>query len=178
MTEQNEPTEILHWKQRFFTIWIGQAFSMVGSSLVGFAFVWFLTEKTGSATVLAVGSMMSMLPSIIIGPLAGAFVDRWSRKAVLIISDSITALFTFLLAFLFITDSAQIWHIYVVMFIRSSSGQFQLAAMTASTSLMVPRKQLSRVAGALTALVSLLTLPNPSIRKMGEEPEKANAQPA
>ena len=163
MTDQNKPTENPQWKKRFFTIWIGQAFSMVGSSLVGFAFVWFLTEKTGSATILAVGSMMSMLPSIIIGPLAGALVDRWSRKAVLIISDSITALFTFLLAFLFITDSAQVWHIFLVMFIRSSSGQFQWAAMIASTSLMVPKKQLSRVAGANQTLNGLINIIGPTL---------------
>ena len=163
MTEQNEITENSHWKKRFFTIWIGQAFSMVGSSLVGFAFVWFLTEKTGSATILTFGSMMSMLPSIIIGPLAGAFVDRWNRKAVLIISDSITALFTALLAFLFIADSAQVWHIFLVMFIRSSSGQFQWAAMTASTSLMVPKKHLSRVAGANQTLNGLINIAGPTL---------------
>lgn len=40
------------WKARFFTIWGGQAFSIVGSQLVQFALIWYLTVDTGSATVL------------------------------------------------------------------------------------------------------------------------------
>ena len=42
------------WKARFFTIWIGQAFSLLGSELVSFALVWYLTIETESATVLAI----------------------------------------------------------------------------------------------------------------------------
>ncbi len=151
------------WQFRFFTIWVGQAFSILGSSLVGFAFVWFLTQKTGSATVLAIGSLMSMLPNVIISPFAGTLVDRWNRKVVMIVFDSITALFTLLLAVLFIFDFAQIWHIYIVMFIRSTCGQFQWAAMTASTSLMVPKQQLSRVAGANQTLNGLMNIIAPAL---------------
>lgn len=151
------------WQIRFFTIWIGQAFSMLGSSLVGFAFVWYLTQKTGSATILAIGSLMSMLPNAIVSPFAGALVDRWNRKAVMIVFDSITALFTLLLAILFFVDSVQIWHIYLVMFIRSTCGQFQWAAMIASTSLMVPKKQLSRVAGANQTLQGIMNIIAPAM---------------
>lgn len=152
-----------NWQKRFFTIWIGQAFSILGSNLVGFAFVWYLTERTGSATILAWGSLMSTLPSVFISPIAGTFADRWNRKAVLIIFDSITALFTMLLAVLFILDSAQIWHIFLVMFIRSACGQFQWAAMTASTSLMVPKKHLSRIAGANQTLHGVMNIIAPAI---------------
>lgn len=160
----NQPQPNLEkWQIRFFTIWFGQAFSMLGSQLVGFAFVWYLTKQTGSATVLAIASLMSMLPNIIIGPLAGTFVDRWNRKWVMIIFDSITALFTFGLAALFFLDIAEIWHIYVIMFIRSSCGQFQWAAMKASTSLMVPKKHLSRVAGANETLNGLINIVGPAL---------------
>jgi MFS transporter, DHA3 family, macrolide efflux protein len=151
------------WQFRFFTIWIGQAFSMLGSSLVGFAFVWFLTQKTGSATVLAVASLMSMLPNVIISPFAGTLVDRWNRKVVMAVFDSITAFFTLLLAVLFIFDFAEIWQIYIMMFIRSTCGQFQWAAMTASTSLMVPKQQLSRVAGANQTLNGLMNIIAPAL---------------
>lgn len=157
---QNNSTK---WQFRFFTIWIGQAFSMLGSHLVGFAFVWYLTEQTGSATILAVGSLMNMIPSVIIGPIAGAFVDRWNRKVVMAVFDSITALFTLLIAILFMFDFAQIWHIFLVMFIRSTCGQFQWAAMTASTSLMVPKQHLPRVAGANQTLHGLMNIIAPAL---------------
>ena len=108
--DENQPQQNLEkWQVRFFTIWFGQAFSMLGSQLVGFAFVWFLTQKTGSATILTLGSLISMLPNIIIGPIAGTLVDRWKRKWVLIVFDVITAIFTFGLAILFMLDIAEIF---------------------------------------------------------------------
>jgi MFS transporter, DHA3 family, macrolide efflux protein len=163
MVDTQTQNGLTKWQFRFFTIWIGQAFSMLGSHLVGFAFVWYLTDQTGSATILAVGSLMNLIPSIVIGPIAGAFVDRWNRKVVMAVFDSITALFTLLIAILFIFDFAQIWHIFLVMFIRSTCGQFQWAAMIASTSLMVPRQYLSRVAGANQTLQGLMNIIAPAL---------------
>ena len=163
MTENSTVNELKNWQTRFFTIWIGQAFSMLGSHLVGFAFVWYLTEKTGSATILTIGTLVQLLPSVVIGPIAGAFADRWNRKAVMAIFDSITALFTLLVAVLFIFDIAQIWHILMVMFVRSACGQFQWAAMTASTSLMVPKKHLSRIQGANQTLQGFMNIIGPAL---------------
>jgi MFS transporter, DHA3 family, macrolide efflux protein len=163
MTEDTHIAANSKWQTRFFTIWFGQSFSMLGSHLVGFAFVWHLTESTGSATILAMGSLISMLPTVIIAPIAGALVDRWNRKLVMIVFDSITALFTLLVAVLFLLDSAQIWHIFMVMFVRSSCGQFQWAAMSASTTLMVPKKHLSRVAGANQTLNGIMNIIGPAL---------------
>jgi len=157
---QSEPTK---WKKRFFTIWIGQAFSMLGSHLVGFAFVWYLTEKTGSATILTLGSLMQILPSVIIAPFAGAFVDRWNRKIVMAVFDGITAVITLLVGVMFLLDNAQIWHIFLAMFIRSACGQFQWAAMTASTSLMVPKEHLPRIAGANQSLQGIMNIIAPAL---------------
>jgi DHA3 family macrolide efflux protein-like MFS transporter len=57
------------WQRPFFLIWGGQAFSLLGSSLVQFALVWWLTQETGSATVLATATLVAVLPGIVIGPL-------------------------------------------------------------------------------------------------------------
>ena len=67
------------WKTTFFTIWGGQALSILGSQLVQFSLIWHLTIKTGSATVLATATLVGMLPSVILGPFIGTLVDRyWS----------------------------------------------------------------------------------------------------
>ena len=68
-----------NWKAKFFTIFAGQSLSLFGSSLVQFALVWYLTRQTGSATILATATLVAMLPQIILGPFAGALVDRWNR---------------------------------------------------------------------------------------------------
>jgi DHA3 family macrolide efflux protein-like MFS transporter len=147
-----------NWAPRFFTIWTGQAFSLFGSSLVQFALVWWLTKETGSATVLATSTMAALLPQIILGPFAGALVDRWNRRVIMIVADASIALATLLLIYLFAAGNIQIWHIYAIMAVRSLGGAFHHPAMTASTSLMVPDKHLARVAGANQTLQGLMSI--------------------
>ena len=135
------------WKRPFLTVWTGQQFSLVGSQLVQFALVWWLTQKTGSATVLATATMVAILPQVLIGPLAGALIDRWSRRRVMIVADGAIALVSAWLAYLFFAGSVEVWHIFVVAAARAVGGGFHFPAMAASTTLMVPREHLARVAG-------------------------------
>ncbi|MBU1662461.1 MAG: MFS transporter [Chloroflexi bacterium] len=135
------------WKTHFFTIWGGQAFSLLGSQLVGFALIWHLTVSTGSATVLATASLVGMLPQVVLGPIVGTLVDRWNRRIVMMVADTSIALATIGLAILFALDIVEIWQIYVLMFVRSLAGGFHFPAMGASTSLMVPKENLTRIQG-------------------------------
>jgi MFS transporter, DHA3 family, macrolide efflux protein len=151
------------WKRRFFTIWSGQAFSLLGSSLAGFALVWWLTITSGSATVLAIGTLMQVLPQIFLGPLMGALVDRWNRRIVMIVADGLIALFSFGLAVLFVLGKAVFWHVYVILFVRAVGGVFHLLAMQASTPLMVPEKQLGRVAGINQTLQGMMSIAAPAL---------------
>jgi DHA3 family macrolide efflux protein-like MFS transporter len=135
------------WKTTFFTIWSGQALSILGSQLVQFALIWYLTVQTGSATVLATASLVGMLPNVILGPFIGTLVDRWNRRRTMLLADSIEALATIALAVLFAMDVVEVWHIFAVLFIRSLAGAFHANAMNASTSLMVPVEHLTRIQG-------------------------------
>lgn len=136
-----------NWKPPFFTLWTGQAISLLGSQLVQFALIWWLTQTTGSATVLALATLVALLPQVFIGPLAGVLVDRWSRRRVMILADSSIALATLVLAGLFWLGSVQVWQVYLLMFIRALLSGFHWPAMQASTSLMVPKEHLSRIQG-------------------------------
>ena len=147
MTEQSDIERTQDWKAPFFTIWTGQAFSLLGSQIVQFALIWYLTVKTGSATVLATVSMMALLPGVFLSPFIGPLIDRWNRRRIMLIADASIALITLSLALLFAFDLIQVWHIYVIMFLRAIGGNFHRPAMTASTSLMVPKEHLTRVQG-------------------------------
>ena len=68
------------WQVPFFTIWTGQAFSLIGSKVAQFALVWWLTQLTGSATVLATASMVALIPEIALGPIAGAYVTEMAVR--------------------------------------------------------------------------------------------------
>jgi DHA3 family macrolide efflux protein-like MFS transporter len=146
------------WGAKFFTIWGGQAFSLVGSALVQFALVWWLTAKTGSATILATATLAALLPQIVLGPFAGALVDRWDRRIIMIVADSSIAAATGVLIFLYATGRVQVWHVYVIMFLRSLGGAFHHPAMTSSTSLMVPDKHLARIAGMNQTLQGIISI--------------------
>ena len=161
---QNEPQHTKpKWAGRFFTIWTGQAFSLFGSALVQFSLIWWLTQKSGSATVLAIATLVGMLPQILIGPFAGALVDRWNRRIIMIGADATIAVFSLLLAFLFATETVQIWHIYVVMAVRALGSAFHFPAMSASTPLMVPDEQLTRVNGLNQTLQGVNSLAAPPL---------------
>jgi MFS transporter, DHA3 family, macrolide efflux protein len=145
-----------NWKRPFFTIWVGQAFSLFGSSLVQFALVWWITSTTGSATLLAVAALFAMLPQIVLGPFAGVLVDRWNRRRVMMVADGAIALVSLLLAVLFMMGRAEVWHVFLAMMLRSAGGAFHWPAMQASTSLMVPDQHLARVAGLNQMLAGLM----------------------
>jgi DHA3 family macrolide efflux protein-like MFS transporter len=147
----------------FFIIWAGQAFSLLGSGLVQFAVVWWLTKMTGSATVLAFATLMSLLPQVFLSPFAGALIDRWDRRTVLIVADGVIAVATVMLALAYARGAEQIWHIYALVLIRAIGGAFHWPAMQASTTLLVPEEHLSRVAGLNQTLYGVTNIVSPPL---------------
>jgi DHA3 family macrolide efflux protein-like MFS transporter len=151
------------WQFPFFAIWSGQAFSLIGSKVTQFALVWWLTDLTGSATVLATATIVALIPEVLLGPVAGALVDRWSRRVVMIVADGVVALAALWLGYLFWIDTVQVWQVYAVMFVRAVGSSFHWPAMQASTSLMVPRRHLTRVAGLNQTLNGVLSIAGPPL---------------
>jgi DHA3 family macrolide efflux protein-like MFS transporter len=160
LSEQEIPA---NWLGNFLPMFIGQIISLLGSSLVQFALVWYVTKLTGSATVLATATTAALIPNIFLGPFVGALVDRWNRKRVMIIADLVVALATVGLALLFAFNLIQIWHIFLILFIRSLAGIFQGPAKTASISLMVPKEHLTRLGGINQAVGGLIDTFSPAL---------------
>jgi len=157
--EQHQPK----WAIPFFTIWTGQAFSLIGSRLAQFALVWWLTVSTGSATILATATLVALLPGVFLGPFAGALVDRWNRRVVMIIADGFVALVSAWIAYLFWSGAIHVWHVYVIMLARAIGETFHWPAMQSSTSLMVPERHLSRVAGLNQTIQGALNIVAPPL---------------
>lgn len=156
-----DETKAGNWRAPFFTIWGGQQLSLIGSRVAMFALIWWLTKETGSATVLALATLFAMLPQIVVGPLAGVYVDRWNRRTVMIVADGVIALVSLWLAYLFWSGRIEVWHVYVIMLAREMGGIFHWPAMQSSTSLMVPREHLARVSGINQAMGGALSIVGP-----------------
>ena len=90
-----------NWKKKFIIIWSGQLFSILSSSIAQFAIVLWISLETGSAEVLSFATIAALLPQVVLGPFAGVFVDRWSRKWTMILADSFVALRSSIIALLF-----------------------------------------------------------------------------
>jgi MFS transporter, DHA3 family, macrolide efflux protein len=146
------------WQPRFWSIWTGQALSLIGSSLTQFVLLWWITSTTGSASALAVAGMMALLPQALLGPLGGVIADRLPRRTIMIVADSITALCMVVLILLFSSGAIQLWHVYLLMFIRSSMQAFQSPAASSSTANLVPQAWLPRVAGLNQSLQGIMTI--------------------
>lgn len=146
------------WQTRFFIIWTGQALSIMGSALTQFVLVWWITETTNSPSALALAGIMAVLPTALFSPVAGAVADRYSRRLIMLVADAITAACMVILIALFATNLIEIWHAYVLMFVRATMQSFQQPAAAASTANLVPKSWLTRVAGLNQALQGATTI--------------------
>jgi MFS transporter, DHA3 family, macrolide efflux protein len=149
--------------KKFFVMWFAQAFSLIGTVVVEFALAWYLTRETGSATVLAVAMLMALVPQIVLGPFIGPLVDRWDRKKIMIFADLSISLVTAALVLLFLTETIQIWHIYVAMVLRSIGQTFHFPAFLASVATIVPEKHLTRAGGLNQMLQGIVNIGAPPL---------------
>jgi len=152
-----------NWKLKFYTIWAGQAVSLITSAILQMAIIFYLTEKTGSAMVLSMASLVGFLPYAVFGPAIGVLVDRHDRKKIMIGADLIIAAAGVMLAIVSLYMELPVWIVMVVLFIRSIGTAFHTPALNAVTPLLVPEEQLTKCAGYSQSLQSISYIVSPAI---------------
>lgn len=128
----------------FTIIWFGQLVSTIGSYMTEFALILWAWQVTGSATALALVAFFSRLLRIPMTLVAGLIVDRYNRKQLMILADTIAALCTVAIAILFFTQQLQVWHLYLTAAINGGAGQIQSLAYQTSLTLIVPSQHYVR----------------------------------
>lgn len=136
------------WKLRFWFIFAGQCISLLGSSVVQFVLIWWVTEKTGSISDLSLAGIAGLLPRALLGPIGGVFADRYNRQVIMIIADMFSAACMIAVIPLFYCGIMETTHIYVLLSLRSAANAFQTPAASACTSMLVPVNYLSLISGA------------------------------
>lgn len=143
----------------FLTIWFGQLVSVVGTRLSTFALgVWAL--QTGhSTTEYALIFIFMAVPGLVVAPFAGALVDRWNRRYVMIACELACGVTVLVLCALLVMHHLQLWHVYIAAAVQAVASAFQLPAYSASIPLLVPKEQLSRANGLVqTAMATAMVL--------------------
>ncbi len=131
----------------YLLFWSGQLVSLLGSSIVQFTIIWWITVTTGSALYLSIATFLSLAPIVAIGPIAGVFADRWNRKKLIFVADLIQVLAIVVLIMLFWTGHSGIWQLLGILTFRAVFQAFHEPTVTAITPSMVPKNKLSRMNG-------------------------------
>jgi MFS family permease len=138
----------------FTVVWVGQIISVLASSMTGFGMTLWMYQQTESATAMALMQVAFITPFLIISPVAGAMVDRYNRKVMMMLSDLGAVLSTVAILILYTLGLLEFWHLYVAAVINGLGNTFQWPAYSAAISTMVPKEQYGRANGMMSLVGS------------------------
>ena len=147
MTQTEKDRVASGGQKTFLTVWLGLMVSWSGSHLTGFALGVTVFQDTQSVTQYAIVLFATLTPEVLLSPLAGALSDRFDRRIVLLLSEAGGAICGLVIIYLAVNGLLHFWPIVIVVSIRSACKSFQFPAFNASTTLLVPPKNLARAAG-------------------------------
>lgn len=128
----------------FLIIWVGQLASILGSEMTSFAVTIWAWEVAGQATPLTLIFFFAHTPKVIASIFAGVLVDRFSRRIMMIVGDTVAGSSTLAILLLLWSGHLQIWHLYLTASINGLFGYFQELAYTSSISMIVPKQHYVR----------------------------------
>lgn len=155
--------EKLDWKNSITRFLFAQTVSLLGSAIVQYAIIWYITLSTSSGVMLTISTLCGFLPQIFISLFAGVWIDRYDRKKLIMLSDSVIAVSTLLLAIAFLVGHKYTWLLFVVLAIRSAGTGIQTPAVNAIIPQIVPQEQLMKINGIYSTLTSIMLFLSPVI---------------
>ena len=147
--------------KNYLILWIGQLFSIVGSSVVQFVMIWWVTAEYENTVYLSLAAFFGFGPQIILSPFAGVIADRFNRKAIMAFSDLFQALVTLFLIFIIWTGNLTLTLFFIIIATRSVFQTFHMPAKTAIVPIMVPNEYLSRINGIDFLFTGLIRIIGP-----------------
>lgn len=151
------------WLAQIVCIWGGQAASMLTSYAAAFAAVWYVTETSGSALMLALTGICAYLPTGLLAPFGGVLADRANRKVLLIAADMSIGVLSLILALAIIAGQASAWLVMAMVAARSVGQAFHSPAMMAVMPSLVPDRHLLRINALDQTLLSVAGIVSPAI---------------
>jgi len=135
----------------FLLLWAGRTVSLTGDRLHLIAIIWWLQQGFGSTALMGLVMICFTLPPLVLGPLAGTYVDRWSRRRIVIGADLVRGVIVLLLAGLAWTGALQVWQLALLTLLHASASAFFNPAVAATIPNLVGPDQLTR-ANSLTQI--------------------------
>ncbi|WP_338961791.1 multidrug efflux MFS transporter Mdt(A) [Lactococcus garvieae] len=153
-----------NWRKNFYLFLIGQLLTGVTSMIVQYAIIWYLTLETGEESVLAIATLVGMLPMAILSPFVGPFIDRMNKKFLLIFYDAIVAVIALgLFIYGINNDVYPLWMVFVTIGIRAVAQTAQMPTVQSIMPTMVPEAEITLVNGQFGIIQSLIFIVSPGI---------------
>ena len=153
----------LSWKINTALFLGGQGISLFGTALVQYAITWYITLKTGSGMMLTAFVVTGFLPMFFISPFAGVWADRFNRKYLINIADTVIAITTLIVALCFMAGYETYWLLLVCAGLRSFGQGVQTPAVNAFIPVIVPQEQYTRINGINSTIQSFGNLLAPML---------------
>lgn len=147
-----------HNFKKYIIFWLSQSVSQLGSAMTSFALILWVFSVKHSAMTVSLMSFCNYVPFIITSVFAGTFVDRHSKKRIMLISDSVAALCTLFILTEMISGDLQIWHIYLINCVIGCMNAFQSPASSVAVGKLVPKDKLAEVSGMNSFSGNLITV--------------------
>lgn len=155
--------EMNHWKRNTILFLGSQTISLFGSALVQYAIMWHITLNTQSGVMMTISIICGFVPTFFLSPFAGVWADRYNRKILIILSDSLIALSTLVLAILFLMGYEALWLLFLMSAIRAIGTGIQGPAVGAILPQIVPEDKLTTVNGTNGSIQALIMLVAPMV---------------
>lgn len=163
MEQSHTETKTPLFTRKVVLFLLSQNLSLFGSSVVGYSIIWYITLQTSSGFYLMLATLAQMVPHLLISLYSGVWADRYSRKSLIMISDSFIAVATFVLAILFSLGWESLTALLVVSVIRSFGQGVQSPAVSAIIPQLVEEEHLVRIQAINQSINSVLLLLSPAV---------------
>ncbi len=166
-TDKNPPPPETHmalWHHRdFLLLWSGQAISILGTSVSTLALPLLVLALTHSPTQAGFIAATQTIPYVLFSLPAGALVDRWNRKTVMILCDTARLLAYGSVPLAYLLGHLFLLHLYLVAFVSGTAFVFFNSAQVAALPRVVPSELVSRAAAWNASAESAATLIGPGL---------------
>jgi DHA3 family macrolide efflux protein-like MFS transporter len=145
----------------FLLLWSSQLVSQSGDFVFDVALLWLVLQTTGSVLAVSLVVVVSLIPSVLIGPVIGVYVDRWPRRTILLATNAAEGVLVAAFSGLVLAHAAGFALILTVVFALSIGSQFvrvtsnAMIPQTVATADLVPANSLLSFSSSSTQIVGL-----------------------
>lgn len=148
---------------RFLLLWSGQLVSAIGSGLTSFGLGVYVFRQTGKASSVALVTLLAFMPSLLLGAAAGVLADRYDRRLMMVLGDSLSAVGIVYILICMISGEAQLWQICAGVTISSVFSSLLEPAYKATVTDMLTEEQYTKASGLVQVAGSAKYLISPVI---------------